>query len=197
MRTAHSYVQTVYLTSRPIRHKPETRKFLDDSCGGGLSPGPLFTNRCGITGAAAMEALRLTKDFKSGVLAEICSAYYKQPSTSIATETHSSSSSTSTSSSTSSSRRHSPFVLGFGNRIADRVAYMLGGAVPSSNVYIIDPSSVVRVYEGADGGGEDGGACMVEFLGFSSSDLWRCIDESLARPGPRAGGGGDGGGIDH
>lgn len=125
LKDSYNYT-IVYLSSRPMIHRKETKQLLErikDEYGLSMPDGPLFTNKERILLALYREISKNTVEFKSQVLADIAEVFR------VAGCPH-----------------LSPYILGIGNKEADAVAYNSVG-VPAERILLIDPSSQIFVWK--------------------------------------------------
>ena len=139
-RFSSKKVRFVYLTARPIRLAPITRKFLSDMTQEtkssnndtpdqqqkySLPPGPLFCHPGTLASVLTMELIhKNTYDFKTGTILEQIYKPYQTlcPSSSDNQDEH-----------------NNPFIAGFGNKETDHKAYIDAG-MKDEQIYIINKS---------------------------------------------------------
>ena len=138
-RFSSKKVRFVYLTARPIRLAPITRKFLSDMTQEvkssnhdtpdekekqqySLPPGPLFCHPGSMANVLTMELIhKNTYDFKTGTIVDQIYKPYRTLSPS------------------SDDNHDNPFIAGFGNKETDHKAYIDAG-MKDEQIYIINKS---------------------------------------------------------
>ena len=121
-------VHFLYLTSRPLMHRDETRKFIDECTQNGFTfpRGPLITNTrfLGTVIYEEMFSKHISK-FKAKSLLTVCSIF------------------------NTAGRKYSrsPFFFGFGNKDTDARAYQAAG-VPSNKIFVLSKQSEISIWNG-------------------------------------------------
>ena len=119
-------LRLLFLTSRPVDHIHETRKFLDtvQEEDVSLPQSPLFMSQDFVLEALYREVIsRNGAVIKAGILTSIRDAFRR------------------------AGRRSVPFIMGFGNKKSDGDAYSKSGIL-SEYIFIIDTTSKLKEWEG-------------------------------------------------
>jgi len=154
-------LRLIFLTSRPVDHIHETRKFLLEVAeeDASIPESPLFMSQDFVLEALYREVIaRNGAVVKAGILANIRDAFGR------------------------AGRNSCPFILGFGNKKSDGVAYTESGILPDY-VFIIDTSSKLKTWPAFC---PDGTAFVEEdstFATYRDPKLLGFLDESFRRPG--------------
>jgi len=137
-------VKIIYVTSRPLEHKEQTKALLNGCVQGALASGPILMNMDSLTKALVDETvLRASAGMKSKLLQEVRECFCGSGVDN---------------SSKASIDRITPFVMGFGNRPSDHQAYKKGALLDDSNVYLVNVQSTLRS-QGQDGAVYNGYEC--------------------------------------